>query len=372
MNPFLLLERKDYLPILKTAAGTPVTRGTWRERRAEMKSLLETYSYGKTPDIPVRTAGKILSEEAVPGCGAVRQRIRITFGTGNGTCAFPMEIFVPDGTEKPPVLLHLAFRPVPDRYIPLEKILSAGYALAVVVYTDLVNDAHFGDFSDGIAAHFGTRNPRAGDEWGKIGMWAYGASRVLDYLLTDRPDLDARHTAVIGHSRLGKTALWCAALDERFAAAVSNDSGYGGAASSKRGTGERVTDFLRCGSWDWFCENFKDWSGKKEDCKPYDQSFMLAMIAPRFLCVGSAEDDAGADPVSEFLTTLHASAAWDLLGCPGLILPEDRIPRATDAWLDGNVGYHLRAGEHSLTPEDWDVYLRFLNQKFGRGDRSGK
>jgi hypothetical protein len=87
-------------------------------------------------------------------------------------------------------------------------------------------------------------------------MWAYGASRFLDYLLT-REDLDAAHTAVVGHSRLGKTALWCGAQDERFFMTISNDSGYAGAATSKHGHGERVRDFLRVGSWDWYCENFK-------------------------------------------------------------------------------------------------------------------
>ena len=120
--------------------------------------------------------------------------------------------------------------------------------------------------------------------------------------------------AVIGHSRLGKTALWCAAQDERFAAAVSNNSGYGGAASSKHGTGERVTDFIHVGSWDWYCENFQKFCGELEDQKPYDQSFLTAMIAPRYVLIGSAELDRGADPTSEFLTTLHASDAWVLLG----------------------------------------------------------
>ena len=355
-----LLSEKEYLPIPGTRGGGKVTAEAWSSGVGEMKSLLETYSYGISPEKPDKVYGEIISRS---GAGEwTEEKAEISFENGGKRFSFPAELFIPADTDKPPVILHIAFRPVPDRYIPVEQIIKAGYALAVVVYTDMMNDNHFGDFSGGIAEHFGTSSDRKPDEWGKIGMWAYGASRLLDYLLT-REDIDASRTAVIGHSRLGKTALWCAALDERFAAAVSNDSGYGGAASSKHGTGERVTDFLKAGSWDWYCENFKLFTDEKEDSKPYDQSFLLAMISPRYLCVGSASMDKGADPVSEFLTTLHASQAWEITGHKGLITP-DRLPVPGDELFEGDVGYHLREGEHSLKPEDWQAYIRFLDMKF--------
>jgi pimeloyl-ACP methyl ester carboxylesterase len=194
-------------------------------------------------------------------------------------------------------------------------------------------------------------------------MWAYGASRVLDYMKQYRTDVDTDKVAIIGHSRLGKTALWCGAQDERFAAVISNNSGYGGAASSKHGGGERVADFIRVGSFDWFCENFKLFRDEREDSKPYDQSFLLALIAPRYLLVGSAVDDKGADPESEFLTTLHASAAWELLGRDGLITP-DRMPKPGDRFGEGNIQYHLRAHGHFLSREDWGAYIKFLDEKF--------
>ena len=345
-----LLREKDYLPL----------RG-----RDEMKRLLETYSYGVTPAIPVSVSGKTVSRSVSPG-GETMERLEITLSGEPGIFTFPAELFLPvrgaDGNDKPPVILHIAFRPVPDRYIPVRLITGAGYALAVLVYTDIVNDDHFGDFSGGLAGYFGTGKDRRPDEWGKIGMWAYGASRLMDYLVS-RGDLDTSRSAVIGHSRLGKTALWCGALDQRFAAVISNDSGYGGAASSKRGTGERVTDFIRAGSWDWFCPNFTDYAGEKEDEKPYDQSFLLAMIAPRLLCVGSASLDAGADPMSEFTTALHASKAWEEAGLDGLVCP-DRLPSPGDRFFGGRVGYQLRPGEHSLTPDDWSAYLDFLGRYF--------
>ena len=143
---------------------------------------------------------------------------------------------------------------------------------------------------------------------------------------------------------------------------ISNDSGYGGAASSKHGTGERVTDFIRAGSWDWYCENFKKFTGDLEDEKPYDQSFLLALIAPRYLLVGSAEQDPGADPTAEFLTTLHASCAWELLGEKGLVA--EKLPGASAYYGDGNVLYHRRKGLHYLSREDWAAYIRFLDLRF--------
>ena len=362
-----ILKEKDYLPILRMRDGREVTAENWHERRREMLTLLETYSYGKTPKGAVRVTGKVTREapDRMYAGKVLEQEIMLTVSGEKGDFSFPVTFFVPRRVERPPVFLHLAFRPVPDMYIPVEEITDAGYALAVLCYQDVVNDNHFGDYSDGLAVYFGTTADRKPDEWGKIGMWAYAASRVMDYILSDRTDLDGEHVCVIGHSRLGKTALWCAAQDERFFAVASNNSGYGGAASSKKGSGERIQDFLRVGSWDWFCESFRDFADEKEDEKPYDQSFLLALIAPRYLMVGSAAEDRGADPASEFLTTLHASSAWELFEKKGLIVP-DRMPRENEEFRDGCVGYHMRSGKHFLSRQDWNAYIRFLDQKLGR------
>ncbi len=359
-----ILKEREYLPILQKNDGTPVTRETWQERREEMRALLEEYSYGKTPSIPVRVSATPISSDHRYCAGKVSDEVvEITFETALGKTAFPIEIFVPHTEKKPPVFLHLAFGRVPNKYIPVEEITDAGYALVVVDYQDMMNDNHFGDFEGGIAAHFGTTAARGATEWGKIGMWAYGASRVMDYLVAERTDIDTDKVALIGHSRLGKTALWCGAQDSRFAAVISNNSGYGGAASSKHGTGERITSFLRVGSFDWFCENFQQFAGEREDHKPYDQSFLLSLIAPRLLCVGSAELDHGADPTAEFLTTLHASAAWELLGERGLVTP-DRMPIPGDLFTAGNVCYHYRKHHHYLSREDWAAYITFLDLKW--------
>ena len=358
-----LLKEKDYLPILKMQNGEEVTKETWRARRAEMQALLEEYSYGPTPKAPTHVWGEVQKRDELAYAGkVVEERITISFETERGTFSFPIDLYTPTRVQKPPVFLHIAFRSVPDKYIPVEEIIDGGFALAVVCYKDIVNDNLHGDYSDGLGKYFGVTADRAPNEWGKIGMWAYGASRVLDYILSERKELDGKRVTVIGHSRLGKTALWCAALDERFFGVVSNNSGYGGAASSKHGEGERVKDFLRVGSWDWYCENFKNYA-ELEDEKPYDQSFLLAMIAPRYLHVNSAIEDRGADPKGEFLTTLHASCAWELLGEKGLVCP-NRMAVPGDLFDEGKVGYFLRSGRHFLSREDWNAAMKFLKKKF--------
>jgi len=366
-----MIPDRHLLPILSLNDGTAVTKETWPKRRAEMLEALSVYSYGFTPSVPVRVWGEIVETNNREFGGKVRfEKILLRMESEMGTFSFPIYLSIPKKYEKPPVFLHLAFRfgmPVgipPVRYTPIEEITDQGYALVQLCFEDVMNDNHYGDFEGGLSAYFGTTARRTPTEWGKIGMWAYGASRVLDYLLT-REDLDAAHTAVIGHSRMGKTALWAGAQDERFFCTISNNSGYGGAATSKGGHGERVRDFLRVGSWDWYCENFKQFVDEKEDEKPYDQAFLLSLIAPRLLCVGSAIEDRGADPESEFLTTHWASQAWELLGEKGLVTP-DKMPDVGDVLHEGNVGYHLRGGGHFLSREDWQYYIRFLNRKLDR------
>ena len=359
-----ILENRNLLPILKFEDGREVTKENFDERREEMIAILEKHSYGHTPKCAFKVSAEITSSDPNSYAGkALEDKVNITVEIESGSHTFPIQIFVPHKVNKPPVLLHIAFSQPPHRYVPVEEITDRGYALVVVDYRDMVNDRLRGDYTDGIAKLFGTTIDREPEEWGKIGMWAWGASRVMDYLVAEREDLDTGRVAVIGHSRLGKTALWCGAQDKRFAAVISNNSGYGGAATSKHGEGERVRDFLRCGSWDWYCERFKDYTDEKEDEKPYDQSFLLALIAPRILIVGSAKEDKGADPKSEFLTELHAASAWELLGEKGLITP-DKMPE-TGARLDeGNVCYHYREGRHFLSREDWNAYIDILNKKF--------
>ncbi|NLA84228.1 MAG: acetylxylan esterase [Clostridiales bacterium] len=361
------LRRRELPPLFTMNDGRPCTADLWRERRAEILDILQRNIYGYTPPPPEKVTGEVEAEEGERAFAGkvLQQRIRITFDTPKGDFSFPLYLFLPRNIPKPPLFLHIAFRPdIPDRYNPIEEITDNGFGLAFFHYKDVVNDNLHGDYSDGLGKLFidtGTSKKRPSDQWGKIGMWAYAASRALDYLLT-RDDVDGRHIAVVGHSRLGKTALWAAAQDERFFMGISNNSGIGGAAIAKHSTGERVIDFIRAGSWDWFCEKFQEYSGYEDINMPYDQHFVLAAIAPRFICVGSAEKDRGADPKSEFLSCVAASEVYELLGHSGLVTP-DEYPTPGTSLHEGRIGYHLRPGHHYFSRTDWLEYMKFMRLK---------
>jgi hypothetical protein len=181
----------------------------------------------------------------------------------------------------------------------------------------------------------------------------------MDFIQT-LEEVDKARIAVVGHSRLGKTALWCAAQDERFIMGISNESGCSGAAISRGKKGERIRDIVKTFPY-WFCENYKEYVDNEENM-PFDQHFLISAIAPRYVYVSSAIGDEWADPESEFLSCVAASDVYELFGVKGLVT-EDRLPEVGTKLHEGRIGYHLRGGTHYLSRYDWQGFMEFMRRK---------
>jgi hypothetical protein len=225
----------------------------------------------------------------------------------------------------------------------------------------------FPDYKDGLKDSFAPLFYRKGqtelapDDWNAIGVWAWSLSRVVDFIQRVGV-LDSSRIALIGHSRMGKAALWAAAQDERFSLVISNESGEGGAALARRNWGE-TTWRINNSFPHWFCGNFKKYSDDPNKM-PTDQHELLALIAPRPLYVASAVEDQWADPHGEFLSAQAASAVYRLLGREG-IDPKTEMPGLHQPLMT-TVGYHIRAGKHDVTDYDWEQYLTFADKHWPR------
>ncbi len=344
-----------------------VTKENWSENRAAIVEMLCREEYGAPVPAPDELRFEVSEAEGNHRfCAGLGRCYRATAsGLLSGKpFSFPFTVCLPNcATPEHPVpffVLSNFHKGEPNEYLPIEEIIDRGYAVLHVYYKDVTSDD--GDFTNGIAACLFENGERTTpDATGKLQMWAWANMRILDYALTN-PSLDAENAAVIGHSRLGKTALVTGMQDERFRYVISNDSGCSGAAITAGKVGEHIRDITKVFPY-WFCPKYLDYIGKDEACEmPFDQHGLLAAIAPRTLLVGSAEKDEWADPVSEKLACVAAGKVWEDLGLCGFLAP-DALPTVGERDSEGNVCYHLRPGVHFLSRLDWGFYMDTIDQK---------
>ena len=384
-------------PLTMTDGTKIKTAEEWfAKRRPELLALFRGEMYGQMPSADcAKLSFSILENDTNALSGkATRRQIRILFNAPEKEPYLDLLVYLPNQRKGPvPAFLGLNFKGnqattddaavlVPDpldgsRYPdgqtpaergasksrwPFEMIIDAGYAIVTGYYEQIEPDRP--GFGRGVHLLFAKEFPDAsvGDYPSTITAWAWGLSRTLDLLPEATPEIDAARVIVFGHSRLGKTALWTAANDERFAGAISNDSGCGGAALARRRFGENYL-FMFDVLPHWFCMNFRKYADRENEI-PFDQHELIALIAPRPVYVASASEDLWADPKGEFLSALGADPVYRLLGTEG-IGGCSEWP-AIEEPVGQTIRYHLRRGKHDVTDYDWTQYLRFADDAFAQ------
>ena len=375
-------------PLQKIDGSRVASAYEWmNSQRGRILELFKKEEYGEILPRPDAMSFHVLSvrDDALENT-AVRKEIRLDFVMRNGkNFSFVLLLYLPKNASGPmPAFLGLNFKGnhnttdeadvIPTGYLApgrlaeearagqlerwcFHEVIRRGYASATVCYHDIHPD-RAGAAPDSVFRLFYDEKdyPSIGEKHSVIGAWAWGLSRALDYLESD-PAVDSSRVAVHGHSRLGKTALWAGAADPRFAMVIANDSGCGGGALHKRKFGENFSQHfdshLKFGVPVWFVN-----AGKKyiwhEELMPFDQHELLALIAPRPLCIGTATLDILADPYGEFLACLNAAPVYRLFGSQGFAGTEMPKP---DTWISSDISFHYRTGEHEQTAWDWACYL---------------
>lgn len=381
--------------VLKAADGRIIkTSGEWeRIRRPQILQLYQQHVYGKLPSKPVGVHYRVnkINEAAING-KAICKQLTIFFTPGESGPGMDILLYLPRNAKGPvPVFAGLNFYGnqsvttdttvvITDRWVmnseggqirdhkageqsrgmqssrwPAEILIDNGFGLATAYYGDLEPD-HEEGWKEGIRGKLAGELATKPEEWSAIGAWAWGLSRMMDYLQSDSR-VDARKVILTGHSRLGKAALWAAVNDTRFAALVSNNSGEGGAALFRRNFGETI-ERINTAFPHWFVPAFKAYNGRPE-ALPVDQHMLLSLMVPRPLYVASAGDDTWADPKGEFLGAYHTTPVYQLYWKKGVGV--SKMPTINQPVGD-LVRYHIRTGKHDINRYDWEQYIRFAKE----------
>ena len=345
----------------------------WETKRVpELKEEFEREEYGRRPvERPASLSFAPIGDDVEMMEGkAIRKRVRISYSGPGGESHFDVTAFIPKQAKPAPAFLLVCNRDpkanidyTRDRkanFWPAEEIVARGYAALAFYYGEVVPDGDYG-LDKGVFKCFPPRYSgwRQLDDWGTLSAWAWGASRVMDWIETE-PLLDAKHVAVVGHSRGGKTALVAGVSDKRFAMACSNDSGCSGAKLNHIDLpeSEHVDQMIMRFNF-WFCKNYCLHAKAEKEWR-VDQHEYIALIAPRLVCIADATEDHWAGPPGEWWAAKLASPAWELYGKKGLVA--DGMPAPDTPQQEGCISYHIRTGGHDLTAFDWKCYMDFADR----------
>jgi dienelactone hydrolase len=330
--------------------------------------LFADHVYGQLPtDFDRQIFEEELVSTHVHADYARLKQVKITVSRNAQKQTIRLKIYYPKAKKRPfPVFLLISHRNVEqitgnpeNQFFPVKHIVSRGYAAAVFDVEDVSPDSPE-RFKDGILNRLYPEQLQMTNGMRGLSAWAWGAMRVMDYIEKD-PELDEKRSVVVGHSRGGKAALWCGANDTRWAVTVSNESGCGGAAISRRKFGETV-ERINKGFPYWFTDNFKNFNGREEQL-PVDQHQLIGLIAPRAVYVSSAMEDKWADPKGEYLSLKIGSRVDSEIYQIPVSLPEN-YNYSPHVLHQKSVGYHLREGKHDLIVADWEKIMDFALLQF--------
>lgn len=353
--------------------------------------LFSSEVFGHTPKDKISVRYELLEEKKDDFDGkAIRKQVRFVFSNKNKQIEALLLMYIPNrGKGAVPVIVgynfkgnHSTIKDSSVMYSPslhlvrepghpdwergnqshrwsFDEIIDRGYAVVTMCYHDIYPDKK--ELRDrSIVSLFPGYNPDsiAPSEWQAIGAWAWGSSRIVDYLELESR-IDSKKIAIMGHSRQGKAALWAGAQDPRFKVVIANNSGEGGAAITRRRFGETIkiqnTLFPH-----WCAVNYVKYN-ERENELPVDYHQLIALTAPRAVYIASAEEDRWADPKGEFLGSYHASPVFHLYGLKGI---EKNIQPPLHSPVMNHIGYHIRAGKHDVIPYDWSRFLDFTDLHF--------
>ncbi len=383
LKEYALSGERDYStlpdPLVMTEGSAVSTPEQFEARRDEILELFTQHVYGKLPTEGFTTSFEVAEEAECLNGTAIRRQVKITVTTEKGTSEALMLLHIPKQKKKAPAVIGLNFRgnhtvlsdpEIMSSYAfdtstkkweekrgsaayrwNIEECVTRGYAVATIYSADFAPDNKI-TYASRVVSLFDD------PEFKAIGAWAFGLLRGVDYLMQD-PAIDSNRIAVIGHSRLGKAAVWAGANDKRIGLVISNDSGNSGASLSRGNHGETVYT-INMAFPHWFSSNYAQY-GKNENALPVDQNLLLASIAPRKLYVANAEDDLWSDPQGAFNSLQSAKVVFSLYGKEVL---SDAYPVTGTAYFCESMGTHVRVGGHDINSEDWKHYLDFMDQHF--------
>ncbi len=375
---------KSIPALLMSSNGSVIkTKKEWEKiRRPELEQLLENEIYGFVPVGNVNMSSKVIEQDDnALGGKAIRKQIKITFTNAeNKMVSVALLLYLPKGLKKFPTFLGYNFNGnetiYPDPMIqsspvlngnnkqsgrdslnwPVATIINAGCGVATMYYWEVAPDKE--EFTTGIYPLFYKPNQvkPLPNEWGGLAAWAWGLSKAMDYLQSDK-QVDAKRVIVLGHSRLGKAAIWAGAKDQRFAGVISSGSGAMGVSISKNKKGETLSAVIKRFPR-WTAGNFKKYLNQDANL-PFDQHMVVAMVAPRPIYISSASEDQWADPSHEYLSAYLTTEVYALYGYPKWSYQAPKIQEP----IQGRVSQHIRDGKHDILPYDWNLFLTFAQRE---------